>query len=428
MTGVGRSRLAAVGTVLVALLATLGACSSTGAASTTSGSAAPAKLTMWVRSGTAKQSQAMVDAYNASSKNHIDLTVIPNENYLQKVGVAAGSGDLPDLLTSDGVFTPNYVKQGLFADVTERLASSGLNTKVVKAQLDVGSANGKNYTVPHTVAISVLLQNNLLLTQAGIDPTAKITSLTQLADNAAKVAKLGGGVKGMYITGNNGGTIGFTMFPSVWASGGEVLNADGTKASLTDPNVIGVFKAYNAMYKAGTIAEASKNENGATRDSVFGQGTTGYMLGASSALTNIKESDKIKLGVQAIPGLTGGESTYVGGDVIGIAAASKNQAAAWDFLAWSLSDTTQVEVLAKAGYLVSRPDLANNKYSAADPRVVLMNSLVAKGRIPFALKYGQTFSDANGPWIAAARGALFGDDPTGALTAAEPKVNSSLQG
>ncbi|MFV0444587.1 MAG: extracellular solute-binding protein, partial [Planctomycetaceae bacterium] len=358
--------------------------------------------------------------------HQIDLTVIPNENYLQKVGVAAGSGDLPDLLTSDGVFTPNYVNEGLFADLTTQLADSGLKDTVVKAQLDVGSKDGKNYAVPHTVAISVLLQNDVLLERAGIDPAEKITSLAHLADNVAKVQGLGDGINGMYITGNNGGTIGFTIFPSIWASGGEVLNADGTEATLATPEVEGVFSAYNEMYQAGNIAESSKNENGATRDSVFGEGKTGYMLGASSALTNITENDAVRIGVQAIPGLTGGESTYVGGDVIGIAATSENPDAAWDFLAWSLSEEAQVEVLAKEGYLVSRPDLAGNTYSANDERVVLMNELVGQGRIPYSLNYGQTFSDANGPWIAAARGALFGDDPAGALADAEPTINSSL--
>src|SRR4051794_12838194 len=49
------------------------------------------KLTMWVRSATDQFSQRLVDAYNASHKNHITLTIIPNDNYLTKVGTAAGS-------------------------------------------------------------------------------------------------------------------------------------------------------------------------------------------------------------------------------------------------------------------------------------------------------------------------------------------------
>ena len=43
---------------------------------------------------------------------------------------------------------------------------------------------------------------------------------------------------------------------------------------------------------------------------------------------------------------------------------------AWNFLAWLESDDAQVEVVAKDGNVVSRTDLANNKYTAADPRLV----------------------------------------------------------
>lgn len=55
-----------------------------------------------------------------------------------------------------------------------------------------------------------------------------------------------------------------------------------------------------------------------------------------------------------------------------------------------------------------------------------MNELIAKGHTPYALNYGQTFNDPNGPWLEAARGALFGDDAAGALSASLDAVNSSL--
>src|SRR5262245_19568448 len=76
------------------------------------------QLTMWVRSATDQFSQRLVDAYNFSHKNKVALTIIPNDNYLTKVGTAAGSRSLPDILASDVVYTPNYTKQGLFQDLT----------------------------------------------------------------------------------------------------------------------------------------------------------------------------------------------------------------------------------------------------------------------------------------------------------------------
>ena len=69
-------------------------------------------LTMWSRSATETQSQAFVDAYNASHKNQVELTIIPNDDFVTKVGAAAGGGGLPDLISADIVFVPNWTSQG----------------------------------------------------------------------------------------------------------------------------------------------------------------------------------------------------------------------------------------------------------------------------------------------------------------------------
>ena len=44
---------------------------------------------------------------------------MPNDDYVAKVGAAAGSGGLPDLFAADIVYVPNWIEQGLFADITD---------------------------------------------------------------------------------------------------------------------------------------------------------------------------------------------------------------------------------------------------------------------------------------------------------------------
>jgi multiple sugar transport system substrate-binding protein len=147
----------------------------------------------------------------------------------------------------------------------------------------------------------------------------------------------------------------------------------------------------------------------------------------STTLGQMPDNDKVKVGVAPIPGPDGGGSTFVGGDSIGISATSKQPDAAWDFLSWTVSDEAQVEVLAKNKDVLARPDLANNKYSSADPRVVLINEMVGKGRTPFALNFGQTYNDPNGPWIPVLRDAVLGNDVAKALQEGAPKLTQSLQ-
>src|SRR5690349_15011999 len=79
-------------------------------------------LTLWTRAPLEKQAKLLVDAYNGSHKNQVKLTVVPNDDYVAKVGAAAGSGDLPDLFAADIVYVPNWAKSGLFADLTDSIA------------------------------------------------------------------------------------------------------------------------------------------------------------------------------------------------------------------------------------------------------------------------------------------------------------------
>ena len=106
---------------------------------------------------------------------------------------------------------------------------------------------------------------------------------------------------------------------------------------------------------------------------------------------------------------SGGASTFVGGDGIGVSKDSKNANQAWNFLSWMMSEDAQVEVLAKDKDVVSRSDLANNKYASADPRLVTINEVAGKGETPVAINFQQAFNAPNSPWLTMVRNAVLGD-------------------
>lgn len=385
-------------------------------------------ITMWTRASTASQSQALVDAWNAANDRQVELTVIPNDNYITKVGVAAGSNELPCIMSSDVVFMPSFLDQNLYVDITDRVEALEFADALAPGHIKLSSADGKIYGVPHNVAVSAIFQNDLLLERAGIDPTETLGSLEELAENAAKVAALGGDIVGLYYTGNSAGSITFTHFPAIWASGGEPISEDGTTSQLDSEESVAVFTIFNEMFKSGTSPDSVRNETGATRNEVFGTGNVGYVLASNSVLEAVPETDTLKIGVQGIPGVGGGVSTFVGGDAIGITTSCDAVDGAWEFLSWTLSEDAQVGVFAKMNQLTVRSDLADNEYAQADPRMVRLNELVGLGDTPKALNYGQTFNDPNGPALSAFREALFGADAQTALEAANDAISSSLAG
>jgi multiple sugar transport system substrate-binding protein len=85
-------------------------------------------------------------------------------------------------------------------------------------------------------------------------------------------------------------------------------------------------------------------------------------------------------------------------------------------------------VVAKAGNVVARPDLADNKYSSADPRLVLFNEVAGKGETPFALHFNSAFNDPQSPWIQLFRAAVFDDADDAKIDQLNTGITSVLQG
>ncbi|MEV5545880.1 extracellular solute-binding protein [Streptomyces sp. NPDC052309] len=240
--------------------------------------------------------------------------------------------------------------------------------------------------------------------------------------HARAVDALGGGVDGTFFGGNCGGCGVFTWWPSIWAAGKQVVNDEGTASALDSPTARSVYDVCRGWAEDGIAAAGAKDETGATWTGRFPKGNIGVMPMPSTTLGLMP--DDLDFGVAPIPGPDGGTSTFVGGDAIGIAATSDKADQAWDFLKWSLGDEAQVDVVAAHGDVVARTDIADNRPAAADPRQVTINQLVAKGRTPYARKFGQTFNDPNGPWLKLMRDAVYGD--AGRIRADNEAISRSL--
>jgi multiple sugar transport system substrate-binding protein len=384
-------------------------------------------ITMWSRAATQVRAQALVDAYNASHKNHIDMTVVPTDDYQTKVGSAAAAGGLPDLFSADVVFMPNWTSAGLFQDLTDRIKALPFASDITQAHIVASTWDGKEYGLPFVSDLSVWMYNKKLFTQAGLDPNKAPATLADFAADARAVAKLGGDVHGTFFGGNCGGCEVFTWWPTIWADGEKVMSDDGKTSMLNSDESKSVYTIMKSLVDDGTVQMPdSKTETGPTWTSFFGKGTIGIqpMPASLQGLANDKLADS-DIGVAAIGGVKGGTSTFVGGDSIGVSKDAKNVDQAWNFLAWLEGDDAQINVVAKGGNVVSRTSLANNQYTAADPRVLLMNQVAANGQTPFALRFGQTFNDAQGPWLVLTRDAVFGDPSK--IDADNDAVNASLQ-
>jgi multiple sugar transport system substrate-binding protein len=385
-------------------------------------------ITMWSRAATETRVQSQVDAYNETHENKVELRLVPTDEYVGVVGNAATANELPDLFSADVVFMPNWTSQGLFTDITDRIDGLPGIDNVGQAHIVASSWEGKKYGLPFIIDLSVWMYNKDLFEQAGLDPEKPPTNLKEFADAARAVQKLGiDGTYGTYFGGNCGGCNVFTWWPIIWADGGSVMNDDGTEAQLNTDAAKEIYRTFGALWDEGVINPESQQEAGPTWTQPFPAGKVGIMPMPAS----LQESEGMpldNLGVTAIAGVEGGESTFVGGDSIGISKDAKNIEQAWNFITWMLGDYNQVEVVAKAGNVVARTDLADNQYSSADPRLVLFNEVAGVGETPFALHFNAAFNDPQSPWIQLFRAAVFDDADDARIDELNAGITSVLQG
>jgi multiple sugar transport system substrate-binding protein len=384
-------------------------------------------ITMWVRSVMAPFSEELIFEYNATHKNKVKLTVMPADSFQQRVGAAAGAGNLPDLLVTDVLYAPNYAAKGVFLDISARVDSLPFKSQLAPSHMRAVTQGERSFGVPFDIDVAALFYNKGLFIEAGLDGDAPPTTLAELYTFATRINELGGGIYGYNFAGACPNCMLVSTWPMIWASGSTVLNEDGTRSTINNGDAAEIYTLHRQLYAERLVPTAAKNESGPTWTRDFSDGRIGMQAMGATSLQNIKESTELQVGVAAIPGLNGGSSSFVGGDVVGIGANSRHAAQAWHFISWMLSEETQVNVVALSKNVTVRRDLENNVYAQQDPRLVTLTKLARLGQTPIAVNFGKTFNDPNGPWMVAVADAVFGaDDAATSLDHHNGDITTSL--
>ena len=412
------------GIAATALLIPMAAC---GGGSSSGGSAAPAdipavgtddgtEITLWTRSPLERQAKNAVKAYNASHKNQVKLEIIPNDDMEGKVGGASQTDSLPDILAGDVVRIPYWASEGIFTDITKQIDGLDNKSDLQQGHIEAGTVDGKEYTLPFITDVSVMVWNKNLYKEAGLDPEKGPSSIDEFVEQAKAVAALNkDGVAGSYLAGQSGGALVFDLFPSVWADGESVMNADGTEATLDNDSMKAVLDAYKELANTTNgLGAGSKEETGATWTAPFANGNIGVMPYPNTSSTALFEAEKdggFEVGVTPIPGTKEGKtSTFLGGDAMGISKDSKHVAQAWNFLYWLMQSDAQKEVFADQGDTASNIQTLKTAYKDADPRIQTINSVIidGNGQTPKSPAFNEAFNAAGSPWQLLVQNAVWG--------------------
>jgi multiple sugar transport system substrate-binding protein len=413
---------------VLAAVALFGAgCSGSGSGSSNSsgnGSSSGAKLTFW-NGFTASDRQfveQIVKNYNAKSSNKVDMTIEPWDTIYQKLQTSLPTGQGPDMPALDPSLVAQYASSGLIQPLDDLYGNGGIDKSIVpKAFFDVASYNGHVYAAPMTVATVMLYYNKKMFKEAGIASPPK--TMDEMLQDAIKLTKNGpNGKQYGLVLADNAVPQWWSIF--AWAYGGNLVSPDGKTSMLTDPNTIKGFQAWADAQKTGKISPVGTA--GAAGDQLFQTQKAAMLLNGPWVTAGFTDA-KVPYDVVPVPvGPVGQSRTLAVGATITVAKATKNKAAAEDFIKYWFSPESQLIYAGGAGSSPARTDMAAQLGKLKNPYPAKFAAVLPTAQYYLAgLKnYSQVDTDVITP---AVQKILRGADVTSTLKEADGKLNALLK-
>ncbi|MFD9835750.1 ABC transporter substrate-binding protein [[Kitasatospora] papulosa] len=345
-------RTAQASAIALAAVASLTACGSSGPAD-----AASSGLTMWALTDQTILKES-VDAYNKDNPdNKITLRLFANDDYKQKLRVAFGADQAPDLFFNwGGGALDNYVGAGKVNALTDGQVDLGRFTPSV---LESATFDGKVYGVPaNGLAPAVLYYNKKVLREAGVEPPKTYDDLLK----AVKKLK-GDGVTPISLAANSKWpTLMWLEYLLDRTGGSEVFGAiaSGDTAKWKDPAVTKANARLQELAGAGAFGDNASSVNfdqGADAALLY-TGKAGMELMGTWQYANMVKAapDFVKkdLGYMAFPSLPGGkgDATSIVGNpsnFLSLNASSKHKSEALKYLKNHVMNDDQVDALLTSG-------------------------------------------------------------------------------
>jgi multiple sugar transport system substrate-binding protein len=289
----------------------------------------------------------VVEAFNAQSTT-VKVTAQTPGNYyetLQKAQADMAAGSAPAL-----VMTPwsniNYANEGLGVVPVEDIAGDEFDAVMGTLNPDVLAlvdVDGKHLGVPYAFSCPVFYYNADVLEQAGVDPAVMFKDWASLAAEAPKVQEALAGNPVIALTYNKD----WPAQSIIQCNGGRVVNDEGDFV-VDSPESAEAMQTIADLDKAGLYDRGTAAE---LRPSFVG-GSTAIFVSSIAGLGGLNGEVQFTLGTAPFPTFgTKPRSVSSGGSFIGCyAREEEQQAAAWEFLKFALSEEGY-KIWMQTGYL-----------------------------------------------------------------------------
>jgi multiple sugar transport system substrate-binding protein len=398
---------------------------------TTFGVNAKGTVDFWQRAATSGVGVALVKKFNAT---HPGLKVVlsqtsPNQD-TSKLATSIRAHSVPDVVGLNDIDVPQFARVGAFMDLTKYVNALSYKKFLSPGHLALAKYQGKYFGVPYLGDLSVLWYNKKLFTQAGLDPNKPPTSFAEMLADATKINALGNGISGFSFAGDCQGCLGFVMEPHLFAVKNQLIRGPighQTIAIANNAPLKQMLQMYSTIWAQKLAPANDQTDSGPTWGADFETGKIGLLPGPYGFYPAIKKAGIIAdVGVAALPGPTGGYSTFDGGDDFVIPSGAKNASGAWEFIQWMLQ-TPQQQQYPDLGYTPVRTDVLTPAYKAKNPYNAVALQALARGSAPVTTIYDAAFNEPNSPWFQMFSQAVYKGDVDGALGTGQSGFERVLQ-
>ncbi|MFE9940870.1 extracellular solute-binding protein [Streptomyces hirsutus] len=380
-------------------------------------------LTVWVMDGSSPDEwqKNLATEFETKTKAKVKFEIQQWNGIQQKLTTALSEENPPDVFEVGNTQTPAYAKTGGLADLTELKSSIGADWTESLNESSV--FEGKQYAVPWYFANRVVLYNKKVWADAGLKDTPKTRDEFH---DALKTIGDKTDAEPIYLPGQNW----YHFVGLVIGEGGELVKKDGDKhvSNLADPKVAAAMETYK-KFQALSKAPKDKDEATPQQGEVFAKGNVGAFIGMGwEAGIAIEANPKIEqdIGYFTIPGAAADkpEGVFLGGSNLAVAAGSKKQDLAQEFLKLALSDKHEGQLAKLNGVIPNKESLQGNLKGNA-PAEAAAPAAAVGGTTPLIPEWAAV-ENAPNPIKTYMTAVLNGKSPAEAAAQVEGEFNKRL--
>ncbi|MFD7401569.1 ABC transporter substrate-binding protein [Streptomyces sp. NPDC059866] len=253
----------------------------------------------------------------AFEKQNPDIDVVPHDAFPcqdpKTFDAKLAGGQMEDVFYTYFTDARHVVDINQAADLTPYVKELKSYETIQQQLRDIYTVDGKIYGIPRTGYSMGLIYHRALFEEAGLDPDQPPTTWDEVREAAQKIAALGDGTVGYadYSAQNQGG---WHFTAELYSQGGDVVSADGTKATVDTPEGRAVLQTLHDM--RWTDESMGSKQLLVINDvqQMMGSGKLGMYLAAPDNIPILVKEKGADYEDIAIAPMPGGEATLVGGD------------------------------------------------------------------------------------------------------------------